>query len=85
MDAIINLPDFIWEFLSRQDFIGAYLFLVALLLIWFGVRGVFGQQTRGFGSSSADVIGQDAAQAGAVWLLAGAAMVLFGAFLWQSA
>lgn len=84
MDAIVNLPEFIWEFLSRQDFIGAYLFLVALPLTWSGVRGVFGQQTRGFGSASVDVIGQEAAQTGAVWLLAGAALLLLGAYLWKS-
>ena len=85
MDAIINLPEFIWEFISRQDFIGAYLCLVALLLLWLAIRGVVARQTRGFGSGSAGVLGQDAVQAGLVWLLAGGTLLVCGGYLWRTA
>ncbi len=85
MDAIINLPEFVWEFVSRQDFIGAYFFLVALPSIWFGLRGLLGQHTKGFGTASADVIGQDAVHVGSVWLAAGGSLLVLGAYLWQSA
>lgn len=85
MDAIINLPQFIWEFISRRDFIGAYLFLIALNLLWFAMRGLLSQQTRGFGAGSRAVTGQNAVKAGWVWLATGAVLVTLGGALWQSA
>ena len=85
MDALLNLPEFVWEFLSRQDFIGVYSMMVGALFLWFAFRGLIQGEARALGGRPASVSGGDATRTGVYWLaLAGGSLAL-GWLLWSGA
>ena len=73
-----NLLDFLWEFISRRDFIGAYLFIVGLIYAWSGARRLIRQEVRDFAGDATATVAAYATLA----LSLGTA--LLGALLWQA-
>ena len=85
MDALINIPELIREFVTRQDYIGVYLIAVGLWCSWFAVRGLHFGATKNFGWRAGEVWGDGARTIGRAWLAIALALAATGTGLWVTA
>ncbi len=85
MDAIRNIPEFVFDFVSRPGYIAFYLGFVGFWCLWLAHRGLRMGGTTGFGFRSPDAIGTAARETGRVWLAVSVALIGSGAGLWFTA
>ena len=85
MDAIRNLLEFLWGFISRRDFVEAYLLLTGFAFAVSGARGLIRQEMHGFGLGPATLRGVAATRAAGLWLVVGLGLLLSAFALWQAA
>ena len=84
MDAILNIPELVREFVTRTDYIAFYLGFVGFWCLWLAFRGLKLGDTKAFGFRAPDAVGVTAVEYGRVWLVMGIAMVSTGSVLWFS-
>ena len=84
MDAILNIPELVREFVTRTDYIAFYLGFVGFWCLWLAVRGLKLGDTKAFGFRTPDAVGTAAIETGRVWLVIGAALLTAGSVLWFS-
>lgn len=75
---------YVWEFISRRDFLGVYLLTLGLAFVWFAAHSRLSLEARAFGFRAPEVRGRAAGEVGAAWLaialltLTGALLLLLG-------
>ena len=69
---------FLWEFVSRRDFIGVYLLALGVSFVWFGLRSSLTREARAFGYRAPEVQGDAASRVGAAWLVIAIAVLVGG-------
>ncbi len=84
MDAIRNLLEFLWDFISRRAFIEAYLLLIGLAFTVSGARGLLSREMRGFGLGPVTLRGAEATRAAGLWFVLGLGLLLSALMLWQA-
>ena len=84
MDAILNIPELVQDFISRPGYIAFYLGLVGFWCLWLAVRGLKLGDTKAFGFRTPDAVGTAAIETGRVWLALGAMLLTAGSVLWFS-
>ncbi len=84
MDAILNIPELVREFVTRTDYIAFYLGFVGIWCLWLAFRGLKLGSTKAFGFRAPDAIGVTAIETGRVWLTIAAALLATGSVLWFS-
>ncbi len=84
MDAILNIPELVREFVSRPDYIAFYLGFVGFWCLWLAIRGLKLGDTKAFGFRAPDATGVTAIETGRVWLVIGVALLAAGSTLWFS-
>ncbi len=84
MDAILNIPELVREFVTRPDYIAFYLGFVGFWCLWLAFRGLKLGDTKAFGFRTPDAVGTAAIETGRVWLVIGATLLTTGSVLWFS-
>lgn len=69
---------YVWEFVSRSDFIGIYLLAVGATSAWFALRSHLTREARAFGYRGPQVRGQAATRVGAAWLVIAVVVLVAG-------
>ncbi len=82
MDAILNIPEFVVDFVERPGYIAFYLGFLGFWCLWLAVRGLQMGETQAFGFRSPAAVGTAAIETGRVWLALAVALIGSGATLW---